>query len=262
MAHLEFREVSFSYSDGFALEGINLAVAQGERVALVGANASGKTTLLRLASGLLRPARGQVLLEGIDLRSLPRREVARQMALVPQHFHLPFAFQVSEVVEMGRAPFQGALSVGSSNGKAVSQALSVTGTAHLAGRLFNELSGGERQRVILALALAQQPRLLLMDEPTAHLDIHHQHEILTMVRELNQKQGITVLVAIHDLNLAAQYCERLMLLHQGRIYAQGKPEQVLTVSNLQAAYGAPFLIYPHPVTGSPLVLPLPEDGGG
>jgi iron complex transport system ATP-binding protein len=256
---LDVRNLSFSYLNGFSLQGINLKVGKGEMVALLGPNGSGKSTLLRLAAGVLQPNEGEVLLNGTSLRKLSRKEVAQSVAVVPQYFNLPFAFTVAEVVMLGRTPFVKVLSGESEYDHRIArQAMEQTDIERFSGRTFNELSGGERQKAILAMALAQQPKLLLLDEPTAHLDIKHQVEILGLVRSLNREQSVTVVGAMHDLNLAALYFDRLVMLKEGAIFAEGSPSQVLTEEIIAEVYGASVYIGRHPGSDVPHVVILPD----
>ena len=257
---LEARQVTFAYPGALVLRGVSLAVERGSMVALLGPNASGKTTLLRLLGGALQPQEGEVLLNTVALKGLRRREIARQVAVVPQQFTMPFAFTAQEVVMMGRTPYLRPLSgPGPADQEAVTEALETMGMAPLADRFFNDLSGGERQKVVVAMALAQGPQVLLLDEPTAHLDIHAQMEILDRVKRLNQ-EGLTVVAAMHDLNLAALYFPRLVLLHRCTVEAQGTPQEVLTRERLQTVYGAQVALHAHPTLGVPQVTLLPQDG--
>jgi len=259
MSSLEIRHVSFSYLDGLVLRDIDLLVKAGERVGLLGPNGSGKTTLLKLASGLLRPTRGEIYLGDADLRQLTRRQVAQKVAVVPQQLRMPFAFSVREMVMLGRTPFVRALSSeGEADRRAVRQAMELTNTEALGNRTFNELSGGERQKVILAMALAQDPKLLLLDEPTVHLDVNHQVEILELIKALNLEKGITIIAAMHDLNLAALYFDRLILLKEGSIFANGPPAEVLTEDVIRQVYAAPVLVRQHPSADVPNVTIIPR----
>ena len=263
MIGLRMRQVSFSYSDGLVLRDVDLSVGAGEIVGLLGPNGSGKTTLLKLASGILKPGQGDIWLDGSDLHRLSRRSVARRVAVMPQQFHIPFAFTVGEVVTLGRTPFIRALAGETAADKeAVRAALAMVGVADLEERRFDELSGGERQKVVLAMALAQQPRLLLLDEPTVHLDITHQVEILERVRSLNRKQGITVIAAMHDLNLASLYFDRLVLLKEGRVVIDGTPTEVITEDVLREVFAAPVRVERHPATGTPHVVIMPQGSEG
>ena len=259
MIGLEINRVDFSYFDGLVLEDINLSVKAGEMVGLLGPNGSGKTTLIKLASGIITPKRGEIRLDGDRIDDLSRRFIASHVAVVPQRFHMPFAFTVSEVVMLGRTPFFKALSDENEDDRqVVDNALELVGIEELAERRFDELSGGERQKVILAMALAQQPKLLLLDEPTVHLDIAHQMEIVELVRELNMERGITVVAAMHDLNLAALYFDRLVLLKEGKVWADGTPAQVLTEAGISQVFAASVRVEVHPLTGTPHIVVMPR----
>ena len=228
---------------------------------MLGPNGSGKTTLLKLASGILKPKQGEIRLNGSNLSRLNRKAVARSLAVVPQQFYIPFAFIVSEVVTLGRIPFIGAFADETeADRRLVSESLDLVGIGDLRERRFDELSGGERQKVILAMALAQQPRLLLLDEPIVHLDITHQVEILELVKRLNMEQGLTVIAAMHDLNLAALFFDRLILLKEGRIWADGTPAEVLTEGRIKEVFSASVRVESHPVTGVPHVVVVPRGG--
>ncbi len=231
-ALLTAQNISFAYDGQPILEGVSLAVGAGEFIGLIGANGSGKTTLLRVLLGLLPGAAGEVSLCGAALRSLSRREIAMRAAMVQQDTSVDFAFTAREVVAMGRTPYLGRFTPeGPADKEAVSRAMRKTETDVFAERPVTELSGGERQRVHLARALAQETRVILLDEPTANLDLTHQFEALQVVREFTRSGG-AALAAIHDLSLAARFCDRLLLLSQGRIVAAGEPVEVVTESNL------------------------------
>jgi iron complex transport system ATP-binding protein len=235
---LEFVAVSFAYHRALALDGVSVRLAPGEMVGLLGPNGAGKSTILRLAAGALRPNIGRVRLLGDEASRLPRREAARRVAVVPQEFTVQFPYTVRQIVEMGRTPRLNLLgTLGAVDHAAVDSALATTESAQLADRDFNELSGGERQRVLLALALAQEGQVLLLDEPTAHLDIRWQVETLELLRRLNAERGLTILAALHDLNLAARYFSRLILLNK-RVVADGPPSRALEQELLGAVYGA------------------------
>jgi len=251
--------VTFAYDGRTVLSGISLDIAPGEMVALLGPNGSGKTTLLKTMLGLLRPQRGEVTLDGQPLAGLSRRGIAQRVAAVPQQFHMPFAFTVEEVVMLGRTPHLRPLVDGGPADKAVVRAaMDLCGLTALAGRPFNELSGGERQRVVMAMGLAQEPRVLLLDEPVAHLDIHQQVETLEVVRCLNADQGVTVVAAMHDLNLASLYFARLVLLSNGEVFAEGHPCDVITCENLERVFGARVEVTRHPTVAVPYVVVLPQ----
>jgi iron complex transport system ATP-binding protein len=262
MSYLDIENVTFSYDNGPVLKGLNLNVGAGEMVGLLGPNGSGKTTLIKLISGILRPKQGEIRFENASLAQLPRQSVARSIAVVPQEFDIPFAFRVDEVVMMGRTPFHGLFD--GENGKdreAVASAIKLARLTGMTEKHWNELSGGEKQKVILATAFAQEPRLLLLDEPTVHLDIANQVEILELVKDLNRQSGLTVIAAIHDLNMAAMYFDRLVLLKEGRILSDGAPRDVLTENNIREAFAAGVRVGADPTTGAPHVYILPQTSG-
>ena len=259
MVGLQLQQVYFSYLNGLVLHNINLSIEAGEMVALLGPNGSGKTTLIKLASGVLKPSQGEIKLDGSSLSRLSRRSIARTIAVVPQQFHIAFAFTATEVVMLGRIPFLKAFTEEREiDRQFVSSALKLVGISELKERRFDEISGGERQKVILAMALAQQPKLLLLDEPTVHLDIAHQVEILELVRSLNKERGLTVIAAMHDLNLASLYFDRLVLLKEGRVSADGTPHQVLTEARIREVFSASVGVEPHPRTGVPHIVVMPK----
>src|SRR6266700_2289141 len=234
---LDVKGVTFGYENVPLLYDVHLEVRTGEMVGLLGPNGSGKTTLLRLVSGILRAQQGTVVLEGRNLQDWGRRRVARNIAVVPQEIHVPFAFTVEQMVTLGRTPYINLLgSKSSRDANIIQDAMHATDIIPLAGRIFNELSGGERQRVIIAMALAQEPKLLLLDEPTSHLDIKYQVETLELVQRLNRERAVTVIAAMHDLNLAARYFPRLLLFQRG-IVADAGPAEVLEPKLLRRVYG-------------------------
>jgi iron complex transport system ATP-binding protein len=250
--------LSYDYGRGPVLDGVSLAVAPGEIVGVIGPNGSGKTTLVRLLAGVIRPATGHVSLEGRRLETLPRRDIARRLAVVPQDSALEFPFTALEVVLMGRTPHLPPLAFPRARDLEIARAaMTRLEVAAVEDRALVELSGGERQRVLLARALAQEPRVLLLDEPTTHLDLRHQTGIYDTVRGLTRASGVAVLSVLHDLNLAALYCDRLVLLAGGRVVAQGAPAEVLRASLLSEAYGVPVHVGTNAATGTPIVLPLP-----
>lgn len=252
---LRVDDLHFSYNDQAVLEQISFQVSRGAMVGLIGPNAAGKSTLLKSLAALVHPGQGSIQLEGRALSSLKAPEIARQIAVVSQDTSVGFAFTTREMVMMGRTPYLSRFrSPGGHDCQMVEQALELTNTRHLEERIVTTLSGGERQRVMIARALAQEPRLLLLDEPTAHLDINHQYEILNLLRYLNQHQQVSVVIALHDLNLAAQYCDWLLLLHQRRIISQGYPDTVITAANVQAAYGAQVTVARHSSLDCPQVV--------
>jgi iron complex transport system ATP-binding protein len=235
---LQVQETTFGYGSRPLFYHVSLKVRRGEMIGLLGPNGSGKTTLLRLMSGLLQPQQGHVLLEGRDLKRWGRKKVAQRIAVVPQELHVPFAFTVEHMVGLGRTPFVSTFfgSPTYQDHVAVQEAIEAAGIGSLTHRIFNELSGGEQQRVMIAMALAQQPLLLLLDEPTSHLDIKYQIETLELIQVLNRERGVTVVAAIHDLNLAARYFPRLLLFQRG-VVADAGPAEVLEPGLLRRVYG-------------------------
>jgi iron complex transport system ATP-binding protein len=259
MALIRLLQVSFGYNCQPVLDGISLDISTGERIAVLGPNGAGKTTVLKLLSGTLVPTEGSILLGGRQLGTVPRLELARMIAVVPQEFVVPFAFTAREIVELGRTPHVGFLrGLGSEDWRAVQRAMQLTDTLDLASRIFNELSGGERQRAIIAMALAQEPEILLLDEPTQQLDITRQAEILDLITELNRLRGLTVVAAIHDLNMAGRYFNRLIVLHRGTVLVEGTPESVLRAEFLQKAYEGPVEILRLGNGRAPIVLSAPR----
>ena len=247
------------YGRGPVLADVSLAVGAGELVGVIGPNGSGKTTLVRLLAGVLRPRTGHVSLGGTRLEALGRRDIARRLAVVPQDSSLEFPFTALEVVLMGRAPHLPPLAFPRARDLELARAaMARLEVGAVDDRPLLELSGGERQRVLLARALAQQPRVLLLDEPTTHLDLRHQTGIYDTVRGLARDDGVAVLSVLHDQNLAARYCDRLILLAGGRVVAAGAPAAVLVAPGLARAYGVPVHVGTNAATGTPIVLPLPR----
>jgi iron complex transport system ATP-binding protein len=245
----------------WVVDGLSLAAAPGEALGLVGPNAAGKTSVLRLATGYVRPQAGEVRLFGRPLLTYARAEAARLVGFVAQEAPAGLAFRAGEAVLMGRAPHLPGLGFERPGDLAAADdAMRRVGVRHLADRPLDALSGGERRRVLLARALAQTPRLLLLDEPASHLDLGHQQRLVDLVRDL-AREGVAVVAVWHDLSLAAAACDRLALLAGGRLLAEGEPWAVLTPANIEAAYGCEALVDPHPVTGRPRVTALCGNGG-
>ncbi len=236
---LEMRGVGFAYAGREVLRDVNFSLQEGSCTALIGSNGVGKTTLLRLATGSLSPASGEVLLDGLGLRRMARREIARSLALVPQRLEVPFRFTVQQIVEQGRTPYLGRLRGMLVDDRiAVERAMDLARVTSLRTRIFNELSGGERQRVKIALGLAQQPRILLLDEPTQNLDIGRQVELVDLLHLL-KAQGITIFASIHDLHLVPGNFEKVLLLGPGQSIVEGTAEDVMTNECLEWAFDCP-----------------------
>ena len=257
--YLAARDIMFAYARGTpVLSGLSLEVGRGRLAAVLGPNGSGKTTLLRILVGLVAPAAGEVRLGGVRLDQYPRAALARRIAYVPQDTHAALGFTVLETVLMGRSPHTGALGFeASGDWLAAREALRMTETEPLAERRLDELSGGERLRVIIARALAQAPELILLDEPTAFLDIKHQPAIYGLLRRLVRERSLTVLCVSHDLSLAAAYADDLALLDAGRVVATGRPGDVLRPEVLSPVYDTPIEVRTDEATGRPYVLPRP-----
>ncbi len=259
MSLLSLQEVGFSYGEYEVLRGISLSVSSGEMVAIVGANGTGKTTLLRVAGGLLEPARGDVLLKGEPIRGVTRRAAARVMAAVQAEERSVFPYTVRESVTLGRHPWRGAFAPLSDVDKAcVAAAINLTDLDDLIERPLPELSSGERQRVAIARAFVQDAQVFLLDEPTSHLDLGQRLRMLRIFRMRTRDVDCAVLAVLHDLNLAAQTADRLLLLEDGRVTVQGTPAAVLTPEHVERAFGTPVEILAHPQTGLPVVVPLAE----
>lgn len=258
---LEVRDLTLAYGERVALRDVSLSLARGELLGVVGPNASGKSSLIRAITNVVTPQRGEIRLDGSLLSRLSRRELSLRVAVVPQNPTLPEAFTALEVVLMGRTPHLGLLqSERRADWAAVRRALEQTDALELAERRIGELSGGERQRVVVARALAQEAPVLLLDEPTAHLDVGHQATVLELLRRLCRNDGAdgcpkAVLAVVHDLTLAAQYCDRLAMLSEGRLVALGSPQEVLSAQVLATVYRTQVSVFPHPVTGRPVVTP-------
>ena len=254
---LKFTDVSFRYFENWVIEDISLGVEEGEFVGIIGPNGSGKTTLLKLADGILKPEKGSIELCGRSLAEFGRKSIAQLVAVVPQESLLAFPFRVQEVVLMGRTPHLSRLSFeGKRDLEIAARAMDMTGTGSLASRYVGSLSGGERQRVLIARALAQQPRIMLLDEPTAFLDIRHQIDIFDLIRSLCETEGLTIAAVTHDINLASIYSDRIVLLDAGRVYKEGLPGEVITVANIGNVYKTKILVDSYPDTGLPRITPV------
>ncbi len=254
-------DVSFSYNGRNVLDGISLTLARGSFNTIVGPNASGKTTLLKLMQRILSAKHGVVMLNDFDIRHYRHKDIAKIIGSVPQSTGIESDFTVYDIVLMGRYPHQSRFQDESKeDAEVVRRSMEAAEVWHLKDKHVNRLSGGESQRVVVARALAQEPEVLLLDEPTSHLDIHHQIELLSMVRFLSQEHGLTVVTVLHELNFALHYSDTIILLHQGRIYAQGVPQQVLTEAVIKEVYGIEAFIIAHPGSGKPVIIPVMDKG--
>jgi iron complex transport system ATP-binding protein len=255
MIKLEVQSLGLAYGRNVVVEDLTFQVMPGEMVGLIGPNGSGKSTIIKALSRVISPFSGQIFLDGKDISQISRGDLARLLGVVPQMPLLPNAFTAFEIVLMGRNPHLGLLQYEGERDLSITwRAMERTATQSLAERRIDELSGGEIQRLVVARVLAQEPKSILLDEPTANLDISHQVEILDLIKNLCLENNLTVVVALHDLNLASQYCDRLILINNGRVHAQGTPKEVINSRNIKEVYGAEGCIYTHPVNGLPTVL--------
>jgi iron complex transport system ATP-binding protein len=256
MAKLEIQNINLNYGQHSVVKDLSFQLSPGELLGLVGPNGCGKTSIIKSLSRVLTPNSGSILLDGKETNIISRLDLARIIGVVPQNPSLPETFTVFEVVILGRNPHLGLLSGESARDiAAVWQAMERTGITHLAKRKIGELSGGEKQRVTIARVLAQEPQIILMDEPTANLDISQQMDILHLITGMCLEKNIAGLIAIHDLNVAAQYCSRIIMLKDGEIVAEGRPVEVITAENVREVFGADMTIYLHPENNLPIVLP-------
>lgn len=255
MYPVEVKKLSHSYDATPILKGVSLQVRNGDFAGIVGPNGSGKTTLAKNIMRLLSPEKGTVFISGEDVKALTQKELAKVLGSVPQTNVIDYDFTAQEIVLMGRAPHIGRFQRESLRDfSIVEEAMKKTDTWHLKDRSVKELSGGERQRVIIARALAQEPEILVLDEPVTHLDIKHQIGLMELTKKLCDEKGITVIAILHDLNFAMSYCDHVMLVHNGHIVNSGKPDVILTEESIKKVYGIEVCIVNHPKTGQPYIL--------
>src|SRR3989304_5744608 len=244
---IDINSISFRYHEDWVLQDVSLRVEKGEVVGVIGPNGSGKTTLLKILYRLLAPQKGEILFELVPLKKMDRTDIAKRIAVVAQETHLLFPFTVLETVLMGRSPYLGDSMFESEKDLEIAKrAMEGTKILAFSERPMDELSGGERKRVFIARALAQEPEVILLDEPTANLDIRHQIEFLDLILSLNRERGLTIVMASHDMNMASEFCDRLILLQGGRIYKTGPPGEVITRENIESVYGCEVWIDQHP----------------
>jgi iron complex transport system ATP-binding protein len=251
---IEANSISYRYLADWALQDVSFQVGKGEFIGVIGPNGSGKTTLLKVLYRLLSPQRGEVLFERVPLKKMSQRDIAKRIGVVAQETYPVFPFRVIEIVLMGRSPYLGHLMFESEKDLEIAKkAMEWTEILPISERPIDELSGGERKRVFIARALAQEPEVILLDEPTANLDIHHQMEFLDLILALNREKGLTILMASHDLNLASEFCDRLILLQKGGIFKMGSPQEVITRENIERVYGCGVWVDQNPVSGMPRI---------
>ena len=257
---VRINNLSGGYHKTAVIKDISFDIKKGDFLGIIGPNGSGKSTLLKLMSRALRPCSGNITLEGKDIEGMDLKEFCRKVAFVPQDTLINFSFSVEEIVLMGRIPHLKRMQFeGKADFSIAERALGLTDTLYIKEKAIDELSAGERQRVIIAKALAQEPMLLFLDEPTSHLDIGHQVQILNLLKKLNKEQDLTVVMVMHDLNLASEYCDRIILLDQGSVFKNDTPEQVLTYQNIEAVYKTIVVVNKNPVSKKPYVILVSGD---
>jgi iron complex transport system ATP-binding protein len=251
---IEVNSVSFRYHEDWVLQDVSFRVEKGEFVGVIGPNGSGKTTLLKILYRLLSPQKGEIFFELVPMKKMDRTDIAKRIAVVAQETHLLFPFSVLETVLMGRSPHLGHLMFESEKDVEITKkAMDWTKMLPFSERSMDELSGGERKRVFIARALAQEPEVILLDEPTSNLDIHHQMDFLDLILTLNRERGLTIVMASHDMNIASEFCDRLILLQGGRIYKMGTPDEVITKENIEEVYGCEVWVDQNPFSGMPRI---------
>lgn len=254
MPIIKLENISFRYNTHWVLKDVSCEIGEGEFVGIIGPNGSGKTTLMKIIDGILNPQEGKVLINGISGKKLRRDNLAKIIAVVAQDFQMIFPFSVQEIVLMGRAPHLNKWQFESEADIRIARGvMEMTGTLEFANRPMSALSGGERQRVLIARALAQQPQILLLDEPTAFLDIKHQVDFFDLIKSLNKNRTLTVVAITHDINLASLYCDRIILLQKGSIHCLGNPEEVIAEKNIKEVYETNVAVDKNPATGRPRI---------
>ena len=254
---LSCSHAAVGYGEKLVLRDVSFQITKGEYVALIGSNGTGKSTLIKCVSGLLPLEGGEMQICGKDLRRLKARERARMVAVVPQSYYVDYGFTVEDIVMMGRNPYIDLRHRESKKDREIAErAMELTKTTQFRDRLYNELSGGERQRVILARAITQQPQIILLDEPTSALDLHHQIEVMELIRDLNEKEQITVMAVLHDINLASRFCSRIVILKDGKVKADGTPQEVINRDEMEALYDMKLFVKNNPLLGKPEIIPI------
>ncbi|RKD29091.1 ABC transporter ATP-binding protein [Thermohalobacter berrensis] len=254
---IKVKSLYFGYGDNHVLKDINFTIKKGDFVSIIGPNGSGKSTLLKNIANILKPEKGIIEVDGKNIIDYSVKELAKKIALVPQDTHIAYEFNVFDIVLMGRNPYLKRFERETDKDFQIAkESLKLTDTLHLKDKGINNISGGERQRVIISRALAQQPKILLLDEPTSHLDINHQIDILSLLQKLNKEKEMTIVVVIHDINLAARFSNKIILLNKGEVLSIGNPKEVINYNNLENTYNLDMIITDNPYTNSPYIIPL------
>lgn len=257
MYALEIKDLEFGYNENLVIKGVSFNIEKGKFVSIIGPNGSGKSTLLKTINHLYNPTKGSILVDGININDMKKRDLAKKIALVPQDTVVDYDFTVEEIVLMGRHPYKSRFQKEDEGDyKVINESLEMTNTLKLKKRLITEISGGERQRVIIAKALAQKPSIILLDEPTSHLDINHQMDILNLLKRLNKEHGTTIILVIHDINLAARYSDEIILIDKGKISDMGKPEDIITSDNIENIYNLKVAIEKNKYTDTTYITPI------
>lgn len=254
---LSFSHAAVGYGEKLVLKDVSFEVKKGEYVALIGSNGTGKSTLIKCVSGLLPLAHGKIEICGKNLQKIKAKERARMVAVVPQSYYVDYDFSVEDIVMMGRNPYLDLRHRETKEDREIAErAMRMTGTEIFRNRYYNELSGGERQRVILARAITQQPQIILLDEPTSALDLHHRIEVMELIRELNEKEGITVMAVLHDINLASRFCSRIVMLKDGVVSADGTPQEIINRRDMEDLYNMKILVKENSLLNKPEIMPI------
>lgn len=254
MKAIEAKNITFSYNTEEVIKDVSFSLKQGEFLGIIGPNGAGKSTMLRILCSILSAKKGEILIFDKDINNIDKKSLAQKIAFVPQETHFALNFPVEDIVLMGRFPYLRAFQrEGKDDFQTTKHALAYANVLEFKKRPINSLSSGERQRVVLARALAQQPQILLLDEPTSHLDLHHQYVIMELLKKLNS-EGVSIIIVNHDLNLASLYCQRLLLMHEGRIHSEGSPQSLINEEILKEVYGTEVTIITHPDTKIPQIL--------
>lgn len=257
MYTLNIKDIEFGYNKKAIIEDISFNIKKGEFISIIGPNGSGKTTLLKTLNNIYRPRKGSIYLYGKDINSYKKRDIAKMISLVPQESNIEYEFTVKDIVSMGRYPYKGRFEKENIEDKEIIQnALDLTNTFDIKDRLITEISGGEKQRVMIAKALSQDSSIILLDEPTSSLDINNQIEVLNLLRDLNETKKTTVIIILHDINLAGRYSDTIIFLNNGKIISKGTPEEVITEENIKKAYDMDIYLEINKFTNSPYLIPV------